>query len=71
MFNGLSCTNIVFFNSDTSKEVVQEGAEGRNVSELEQPFLANARESKGAAPSPGRKLHNQPMPIQLVKMRFH
>eukprot|EP00064_Thunnus_orientalis_P008312 superscaffoldBa00000979_g8335 len=45
---------------DTSKEVVQEGQEGINNSELEQPSIANAREGKDAAPSPGKELHNQP-----------
>ncbi|XP_067464069.1 rho GTPase-activating protein 31 [Thunnus thynnus] len=45
---------------DTSKEVVQGGQEGINNSELEQPSIANAREGKDAAPSPGKELHNQP-----------
>lgn len=55
-----------FFYSDTSKEVVQEGEGGMNISELEPPSLANAREGKDAAPSPGKELHNQPTVMQLV-----
>ncbi|XP_051256993.1 rho GTPase-activating protein 31 [Dicentrarchus labrax] len=52
---------------DTSKEVVQEGQGGMNISELEPPSLANAREGKDAAPSPGKELPNQPTAMQLEK----
>ncbi|XP_044077526.1 rho GTPase-activating protein 31 [Siniperca chuatsi] len=52
---------------DTSKEVVQEGQGEMNISELESPSLANAREGKDAAPSPGKELHNQPIAMQLDK----
>ncbi|XP_035522222.1 rho GTPase-activating protein 31 [Morone saxatilis] len=52
---------------DTSKEVVQEGQGGVNISELEPPVLANAREGKDAAPSPGKELHNQSTALQLDK----
>lgn len=37
-----------------------------NTSELEPPSLANAREGKDAAPSPGKQLHKQPIASQLV-----
>ncbi|XP_040907624.1 rho GTPase-activating protein 31 [Toxotes jaculatrix] len=52
---------------DTSKEVVPEGQGGMSASELEQPCLANAREGKDAAPSPGKELHKHPLAIQLDK----
>ncbi|XP_070774006.1 rho GTPase-activating protein 31 [Enoplosus armatus] len=52
---------------DTSKEVVQEGEGGMNISELEPPSLANAREGKDTAPSPGKELYNQPITMQLDK----
>ncbi|GAA6232249.1 rho GTPase-activating protein 31 [Lates japonicus] len=52
---------------DTSKEAVQEGQGGMSTSELEPPSLANAREGKDAAPSPGKELHKQPLAIQLGK----
>ncbi|XP_071316954.1 rho GTPase-activating protein 31 [Trachinotus anak] len=52
---------------DTTKEAVPEGQGGVNTSELELPSLANAREGKDAAPSPGKELHKQPTPIQLHK----
>ncbi len=55
-----------FFYSDTSKDAVQEGERGMNISELEPPSRANAREGKDAAPSPGKELHNQPIAMQLV-----
>ncbi|XP_076607501.1 rho GTPase-activating protein 31 [Chaetodon auriga] len=52
---------------DASKEVVQESRGGTNISELEAPSLANAREGKDAAPSPGKILHNQSTAKQLDK----
>lgn len=60
-----------FFNSDASKEVVQESRGGKNISELEPPTLANAREGKDVAPSPGKELHNQPIATQLVMLCLH
>lgn len=54
-----------FFYSDTSKEVVQEGQGRANISELEPLILANVREGKDAAPSPGKELHNQPIAKKL------
>lgn len=51
--------NLLFY-SDKSKEVVQEGQGGMNISELE------PREGKDAAPSPGKELHNRPRALQLV-----
>lgn len=55
-----------FFNSDTSREVLQEGRGGMNISELEPPSLTNAREGQDAAPSPGKELHSQAIAMQLV-----
>ncbi|XP_070839841.1 rho GTPase-activating protein 31 [Chaetodon trifascialis] len=52
---------------DASKDVVQEGRGGMNISELEALSLANAREGKDAAPSPGKVLHNQSTAKQLDK----
>ncbi|KAG7217334.1 hypothetical protein INR49_027878, partial [Caranx melampygus] len=52
---------------DTSKELLPESRAGVNTSELEPPSLANAREGKDAAPSPGKELHKQPIALQLHK----
>ncbi|XP_045897044.1 rho GTPase-activating protein 31 [Micropterus dolomieu] len=52
---------------DTSREVLQEGRGGMNISELEPPSLTNAREGTDAAPSPGKELHSQAIAMQLDK----
>ncbi|XP_022046252.2 rho GTPase-activating protein 31 [Acanthochromis polyacanthus] len=52
---------------DTKKEVMQQGQAGRNISKLELPSPANARESKDAAPSSGKEPHKQPTDTQLDK----
>lgn len=51
--------------------MAQEGGEGLNICELEPPSLANVREGKDAAPSPGKVLHNQSIAKQLVKLCYH
>lgn len=53
-------------SSDTSKETMPEGQGGMSTSHLELPSLAKARESKDAAPSPGKDLHKRPIALQLV-----
>lgn len=45
--------------------MVLEGQGGANISELEPPIPANAREDVNAVPSPGKELHNQPTAEQL------
>ncbi|XP_071384970.1 rho GTPase-activating protein 31 isoform X1 [Centroberyx affinis] len=52
---------------DSNGEAVQEGQGGTDISELEQPSFANAREDKDTAPSPGKQLHHQPIAMQLDK----
>ncbi|XP_035482345.1 rho GTPase-activating protein 31 isoform X1 [Scophthalmus maximus] len=52
---------------DTSKETMPEGQGGMSTSHLELPSLAKARESKDAAPSPGKDLHKRPIALQLDK----
>nr|XP_020454449.1 rho GTPase-activating protein 31 isoform X2 [Monopterus albus] len=54
-------------SEDTSKEMVPEGQGRMMSSELEPLLLVNAREFKDAAPSPGKELHNPPIPKQLDK----
>ncbi|XP_028276996.1 rho GTPase-activating protein 31-like isoform X1 [Parambassis ranga] len=52
---------------DTSKKAIQEGERGRNISELEPPSLADAREGTDAVPSTGKELHSQSTDTQLDK----
>ncbi|XP_059206937.1 rho GTPase-activating protein 31 [Centropristis striata] len=52
---------------DARKEMVQEGQGVLNTSELEPASLANAREGKDAAPSPGKDVHDKQITMQLDK----
>ncbi|XP_030601708.1 rho GTPase-activating protein 31 [Archocentrus centrarchus] len=52
---------------DIKKEMVHEGQEERNVSQLESLSVANAREGKDAAPSSGKELPNVPIDKELDK----
>ncbi|XP_029304638.1 rho GTPase-activating protein 31 [Cottoperca gobio] len=52
---------------DASREVVKQGQGGMNASELEPASLANAREGKDAAPSPGKEVNNQQTTMKLDK----
>ncbi|XP_029925641.1 rho GTPase-activating protein 31 [Myripristis murdjan] len=51
---------------DSSGEVLQEGQQGMDNSELEQSSLANAKEDEDTAPSPGKELQTLPA-MQLDK----
>ncbi|KAK2828577.1 hypothetical protein Q5P01_019611 [Channa striata] len=52
---------------DTRKEVVSQGKGAMNISQLEPPFLATAKEDKDAAPSSGKEVHNQSIAVKLDK----
>nr|XP_020489077.1 rho GTPase-activating protein 31 [Labrus bergylta] len=52
---------------DKSKEVVQEGQEGMNISELEPHSLENASQGRETAPSPGAEPQIQPVAGKLDK----